>query len=118
MLVNFSMTRGVFNDIIVFFGGGRSALLANPDLYRGIYVASDIWQSVGWGTIIYLSALSAIDMQLYEAAMIDVGPVQTAPAHHPALYLADHYHTVDPPDWQSSQRGVREDDPALQPRHL
>jgi putative aldouronate transport system permease protein len=34
-------------------------------------VASDVWQSIGWGTIIYLSALSSIDMQLYEAAMID-----------------------------------------------
>jgi putative aldouronate transport system permease protein len=71
MLVNFSMSRGVFNDIVVFFGGERSGLLANPALYRGIYVASGIWQGVGWGTIIYLAALSAIDMQLYEAAMID-----------------------------------------------
>jgi putative aldouronate transport system permease protein len=71
MLVNFSMSRGIFNDMIVFFGGTRSGLLANPALYRGIYVASDIWQGVGWGTIIYLSALSAIDMQLYEAAMLD-----------------------------------------------
>jgi putative aldouronate transport system permease protein len=71
MLVNFSMSRGVFNDIVVFFGGVRTGLLTNPGLYRGIYVSSDIWQSVGWGTIIYLSALSAIDMQLYEAAMID-----------------------------------------------
>jgi putative aldouronate transport system permease protein len=71
MLTNFSMTRGLFNDIIVSLGGTRSALLANPSLYRPIFVASDIWQGVGWGTIIYLSALATIDMQLYEAAMID-----------------------------------------------
>jgi putative aldouronate transport system permease protein len=71
MITSFSMSTGLFNDIIAFFGGKRAPLLANPGLYRSIYVISEIWQSVGWGTIIYLSALSAIDVQLYEAAMID-----------------------------------------------
>lgn len=71
MIVNFSMSTGVINDIIVFFGGERSALLQNPKLYRGIYVASSIWQEIGWGSIIYLSALAGVDSQLYEAAMID-----------------------------------------------
>lgn len=71
MLTDFSMTSGLFNDIIAFFGGKRSPLLQNPDLYRTIYVASGIWQQVGWGSIIYLSALSGVDQQLYEAAAID-----------------------------------------------
>lgn len=71
MLVNFAMTTGLFNDIIVFFGGERSPLLQNPGLYRTIYVASSIWQEVGWGSIIYLAALSGVDSELYEAAMID-----------------------------------------------
>jgi putative aldouronate transport system permease protein len=71
MITDFSLSTGLFNDIIVFLGGNRFPLLQAPKLYRTIYVASDIWQSVGWGTIIYLSALSAIDPQLYEAAMID-----------------------------------------------
>ncbi|MFR1833408.1 MAG: ABC transporter permease [Lachnospiraceae bacterium] len=71
MITNFAMTSGLFNDIIVFFGGERSPLLQNPDLYRTIYVASSIWQEVGWGSIIYLSALSGVDSQLYEAAAID-----------------------------------------------
>ena len=71
MITNFAMTSGLFNDIIVFFGGERSSLLQNPDLYRTIYVASSIWQEVGWGSIIYLSALSGVDSQLYEAAAID-----------------------------------------------
>jgi len=61
----------LFSDIIVFFGGNRFPLLQQPNLYRPIYITSDIWQHIGWGTIIYLSALSAIDPQLYEAAMID-----------------------------------------------
>lgn len=71
MLTDFSMTSGLFNDIIAFFGGERSPLLQNPDLYRTMYVASGIWQQVGWGSIIYLSALAGVDQQLYEAAAID-----------------------------------------------
>ncbi|MDR2398136.1 MAG: ABC transporter permease subunit [Spirochaetaceae bacterium] len=71
MITDFSMSTGLFNDIIEFFGGKRFPLLQTPSLYRTIYVASDVWQGVGWGTIIYLSALSGIDPQLYEAAMID-----------------------------------------------
>ena len=71
MITNFCMTSGLFNDIIVLFGGERSPLLQNPNLYRTIYVASGIWQEVGWGSIIYLSALSGVDAQLYEAAAID-----------------------------------------------
>jgi putative aldouronate transport system permease protein len=71
MVTDFSLSTGLFNDIVVLFGGMRTPLLQNPELYRPIYVISEIWQQVGWGTIIYLSALSAIDLQLYEAAMID-----------------------------------------------
>ncbi|MDF2485065.1 MAG: binding-protein-dependent transport system inner rane component, partial [Herbinix sp.] len=71
MIVNFSMTTGLINDVIVFFGGVRSPLLQNPHLYRTIYVASSIWQEVGWGSIIYLAALAGVDSELYEAAKID-----------------------------------------------
>lgn len=71
MLTNFSMSSGLFNDVIEMFGGERSSLLQNPKLYRTIYVASSIWQEVGWGSIIYLSALAGVDSQLYEAAEID-----------------------------------------------
>ena len=52
-------------------GGERLSLLQELGLYRTIYVASAIWQEVGWGSIIYLSALSGVDSQLYEAAQID-----------------------------------------------
>jgi putative aldouronate transport system permease protein len=71
MIREFCMTDGLINDIIVFFGGERSALLQNPGLYRIIYILSDIWQQVGWGSIIYLAALSGIDQERYEAAAID-----------------------------------------------
>lgn len=71
IIKEFCQSTGLINDIIVALGGERSALLQNPDLYRTIYIATDIWQGVGWGSIIYLSALSGIDSQLYEAARID-----------------------------------------------
>ncbi|MDD4849131.1 MAG: ABC transporter permease subunit [Gemmiger sp.] len=71
MLTDFCMSTGLINDIIVFFGGARSPLLQNPALYRTIYILSDIWQQIGWGSIIYLSALSGVDAQLYDAASID-----------------------------------------------
>ena len=52
-------------------GGEASPLLQNPAYFRTIYTVSSIWQEVGWGSIIYLSALSGVDSQLYEAASID-----------------------------------------------
>ena len=71
IIKEFCMSDGLLNDIIVLFGGSRSALLQRPELYRTIYIVSDIWQEVGWGSIIYLAALAGIDQQLYEAAEID-----------------------------------------------
>ena len=71
IIKEFCMSDGLLNDIIVLFGGSRSALLQRPELYRTIYIVSDIWQEIGWGSIIYLAALAGIDQQLYEAAEID-----------------------------------------------
>lgn len=71
MLVNFSAKSGVFNDIAEFFGHERVSYLLEPKYFRTIYVASGVWQSAGWGSIIYLAALSGIDVGLYEAAKID-----------------------------------------------
>lgn len=71
MLSQFCLSTGLFNDIIAFFGGERVSLLQGPDYYRTIYIASDIWKEVGWGSILYLAALSGVDRQLYEAASID-----------------------------------------------
>lgn len=71
MIIDFTSREGLINNIIAFFGGERASLLMNPDLFRTIYIGSSIWQNVGWGSIIYLAALSGIDTQLYEAAKID-----------------------------------------------
>ena len=71
MVTSFCMKDGLINDIIAFFGGGRSNLLMRPELFKTIYVVSGIWSSMGWGSIVYVAALSGIDPTLYEAAEID-----------------------------------------------
>ncbi len=71
MLVDFTSMRGLFSYIIELFGGQAQNLLMKPDLFRPIYIISGIWQEVGWGSIIYLAALTGIDNSLYEAARID-----------------------------------------------
>ena len=53
------------------YGGNAVSLLEKKELFRVIYIGSDVWQGIGFGSIIYLSALSSIDMELYEAAVID-----------------------------------------------
>lgn len=67
----FCLSDGLFNDIIVFFGGEASPLLQRPELYKLIYVLTDIWQSMGWNSLIFVAALSGIDTQLYDAAKVD-----------------------------------------------
>ena len=71
MIKEFTMDTGLINNIIAFFGGNRQTLLNDKNMFVPIYIISDIWQSVGWNSIVYLAALSAIDVQLYEAATID-----------------------------------------------
>lgn len=71
MITAFSSSSGVFNDILAFFGAKRESLLQQPELFRPIYILSEIWQKAGWESIIYLAALTGIDQSLYEAASID-----------------------------------------------
>lgn len=71
ILKDFLGRDGAINDILNFLGFARDNYLQNPDLFRGIYVGSGIWQGVGYGSIIYLAAISGIDQALYEAATID-----------------------------------------------
>ena len=71
MLSSFCLTTGLFNDIIAFFGGDRISLLQGTKYYRTVYIASDIWQTVGWSSIIYLAALAGVDKTLYEVAQLD-----------------------------------------------
>lgn len=71
MLVDFLARDGVVNQLLSSFGIASKSYLSEPDWFRFIYVSSGIWQQVGWGSIIYLAALSSIDPTLYEAAKVD-----------------------------------------------
>lgn len=64
-------TTGVINDIISYFGGRKIDFLANKRMFRSILVITDLYKGVGWGTIVYLAAISNIDPTLYEAAIVD-----------------------------------------------
>ncbi|MDF2650224.1 MAG: sugar transporter permease [Paenibacillus sp.] len=71
IIKDFTVSDGVMNDIIVFFGGERTTFLLEPSFFRSVYVTSGVWQHIGWGTIIFLAALTGIDQEQYEAAKID-----------------------------------------------
>lgn len=71
LLTTYSATNGLFNDIGVALGFSRQNLLVNKDMFYPLYIATDIWQSIGWNSIIYMAALSNIDQEQYEAARID-----------------------------------------------
>jgi putative aldouronate transport system permease protein len=62
---------GVFNNMIRTLGGQPISFIEDPRWFRTVYVCMTIWQGTGFGAIIYLSAISAVDSELYEAAIID-----------------------------------------------
>ncbi|MCM3748700.1 ABC transporter permease subunit [Paenibacillus pasadenensis] len=69
----FSETSGVVNRFIVENGSKAIPFLTSTDWFRSVLVASDVWQNLGWGAIIYLAAISSIDPSLYEACRVDGG---------------------------------------------
>lgn len=69
--VYLSPSSGFVNAIIVALGGEAINFLQEPGWFRTVYVASGIWQGMGWGSIIYYATLSSVDTTLYEAASID-----------------------------------------------
>lgn len=72
MVVNIlSPAGGLINAIIRQMGGESINFIISPRYFRGILIVSEIWKECGWGTIIYLSAISGIDPALYEAATVD-----------------------------------------------
>lgn len=64
-------STGIVNHFIQFLGFEPIYFIADENWFRTVLVVSDLWKSVGWGTILYLAALSGINPQLYEAATVD-----------------------------------------------
>ena len=71
MIKELLSTSGPVNDIISQLGGEKINFIALAEWFRTIFVASGVWQSLGWGTILYLAAMSGINPSLYEAATVD-----------------------------------------------
>ncbi|WP_080832690.1 MULTISPECIES: ABC transporter permease [Cohnella] len=73
MIIDFTKSDGIINSLLVGLGliSEPIQFLILPEWFRTLYVGSGLWQSVGWNSIIYLAALSGINPNLYEAAVVD-----------------------------------------------
>jgi putative aldouronate transport system permease protein len=62
---------GIINEFLALIGLEKISFLTSPDWTRTVYIGQIIWKELGWSTIIYLAAITAVDTQLYEAAEMD-----------------------------------------------
>ena len=67
----FGLSNGVVNNVIESFGGTRIPFLQEDTQWLIMYVVISVWQSMGWGTIIYLASITSVSPELYEAATVD-----------------------------------------------
>lgn len=71
-------STGIVNKLIVALGHEAIPFMQEEKYFKAIVVLSDIWKNAGWGTILYISALTSIDQEIYDAAKIDgAGRFQT-----------------------------------------
>ena len=66
-----SPSTGIVNTILRAFGRQPIYFMAKGEWFRPLYIISEVWTSMGWDSIIFLSALAGVDVQMYEAARID-----------------------------------------------
>lgn len=71
IIVQLTGSSGAITRFLGHFGVPQATMLNNPHFFLPIYITSGVWQTIGWNSIIYLSALTGIDEELYEAATID-----------------------------------------------
>ena len=72
MSIFFSPNSGMINTLLKYLGGsGETYFMGNAQYFPHMYVWSGIWQSMGWGSIIYIAALAGVDPSLHESAMLD-----------------------------------------------
>ncbi|NOU97435.1 ABC transporter permease subunit [Paenibacillus sp. LMG 31456] len=69
--VMLTMDGGIINQLMLYFGFPKVNFLLNENWFHPMYIVQVIWREAGWGTIVYLAAIAAIDPQLYEAARMD-----------------------------------------------
>ncbi len=71
MVLQIMSVQGTANQILRALGADTVPFMQRAEWFPVVYVGSEVWQTVGWGTILYLAALTQIDENLYEAARID-----------------------------------------------
>lgn len=71
IFINLLSFDGILNKLTALLGAPTIDFMTNKDFFRSIVVMSGIWKEIGWGMIIYLAAMSAINPHLYEAAVVD-----------------------------------------------
>lgn len=71
LISDFTSSTGLVNQLLSYIGVEPKTFLMQPKMFQPLFVTTDIWQTIGWGSIVYLSAISSIDPGLYEAATID-----------------------------------------------
>ncbi len=71
IVIDMFSSNGLVNQMLNAMGFGSVRFLSSPDWFRPLYLGSYVWQNLGWSSIIYVAALSAIPTDRYEAAEID-----------------------------------------------
>lgn len=71
LMVIFCRSDGILTYVMKFIGFPESNLLTYKQYFQGLYIGMNIWQELGWDSIIYFAALTSIDVSLYEAARVD-----------------------------------------------
>ncbi|MBB3125421.1 putative aldouronate transport system permease protein [Paenibacillus rhizosphaerae] len=71
MLFDFLARDGLINQVLGYLGIEAIPFMRSPGWFRTIYISSEIWQSIGWSSIVYLAAISTVNPTLYEAARMD-----------------------------------------------
>jgi putative aldouronate transport system permease protein len=64
-------TYGIVNSALAALGQERISFFSDTNVFRGLLVFTEGWKEIGWNTVIYLAAITAIDPTLYEAARVD-----------------------------------------------
>jgi putative aldouronate transport system permease protein len=71
IVFDFFSLSGMFNIVIGWFGYDPVLVMQESAYFRLVYIVTAIWRDAGWGTVVYMAAISSIDPQLYESAMMD-----------------------------------------------
>jgi putative aldouronate transport system permease protein len=71
MLFDFLARDGLINNVLAWFGVESIPFMRTASWFRSVYIGSEIWQNIGWSSIVYLAAISGVNPTLYEAARMD-----------------------------------------------